>query len=73
MIKKNTKVIFEDEQGKKSDELIGGMPLTKGEIVHFHQSDSDTVIDYEVVDKTIDYRIEGEDQIVDITYVLRKK
>ncbi len=73
MIKKNTKVIFKDEQGQKTEDLIGGMPLTKGEIIHFHKKDSKEIINYRVIDKTIDCFEEGEDQIVNITYILEKK
>jgi len=50
MIKKNTKVIFKDEDSEHTEELVSGMPLSKGDIVHVHE----------------------EDQIINITYVLRK-
>ena len=73
MIKKNTKVIFEDGGNQTTDNLIGGMPLSKGEIVRLHPENSDDVILYEVVDKIIDCIIKGEDRIVNITYTLRKK
>ncbi len=73
MIKKNTKVVFEDGENQKSDDLIGGMPLSKGEIVHVHEGDSGKSIDYEVADKTIDCFLKGDDQIVNIIYVLKKK
>jgi len=72
MIKKNTKVIFEDGSSSKTSEMIGGMPLSKGEVVHMHSKESD-VVDYEVVDKIVDCYLDGEDQTVDITYILRKK
>jgi hypothetical protein len=68
MIKKNTKIVFEDG---KEEELDGGMPLTKGEVIHFHKSGK--VIDYVVNDKIIDFFMDGKDQIVNITYVLKKK
>ena len=71
MIKKNTKVVFQDGKDKRTDELMGGMPLSKGEIVHVHEGDKTT--DYEVFDKIIDCFLKGEDQIVNITYVLKKK
>lgn len=70
MIKKNTKIIFEDGESNSSDELTGGMPLSKGEIVHVHRENQDTA-DYEVVDKIIDCFMEGEDQRVNITYKLK--
>lgn len=73
MIKKNTKIIFEDGEDKKIEEMMGGMPLSKGEVVHMHAENSDKAVDYEVVDKIIDCYLKGEDQIVNITYVLRKK
>lgn len=72
MIKKNTKVIFEDSGANSSDELVGGMPLSKGDIVHVHRDDKG-VVDYEVVDKIIDCFMGGEDQIVNISYKLKKK
>lgn len=71
MIKKNTKVIFEDGDNKRSEDMIGGMPLSKGEIIKMHQGDE--IVMYEVVDKIIDIFFEGEDQIVNITYIIKKK
>jgi len=68
MIKKNTKIIFEDG---KEEQMDGGMPLTKGEIIHLHKKDK--IIDYEVKDKIIDCFLEGKDQVVNITYILKKK
>ena len=68
MIKKNTKVIFDDG---KEEELDGGMPLTKGEIIHVHKAGKK--VDYEVKDKIIDCFLDGKDQMVNITYVLKKK
>jgi len=72
MIKKNTKIIIEDGVGKSS-EWIGGIPLTVGEIIHLHQDEAAKAIDYEVVDKTVDCYLQGDDQIVDIIYRLKKK
>lgn len=71
MIKKNTKIIFEDGDSASSDELAGGMPLSKGDIVHIHRGES--IVDYEVADKIIDCFMGGEDQMVNIIYKLRKK
>jgi hypothetical protein len=51
----------------------GGMPLSKGEIIHVYQKEGGKPVDYKVVDKIIDCYLKGEDQIVDITYVLRRK
>lgn len=71
MIKKNTKIVFEGEKNKKFEALEGGMPLSKGEIIHIHQDNK--VVDYEVIDKLIECFLEGKNQIVNITYTLRKK
>ncbi|MBS3155922.1 hypothetical protein J4413_01665 [Candidatus Woesearchaeota archaeon] len=68
MIKKNTKVIFEDG---KEEQMDGGMPLTKGETIHMHKGNK--IVDYEVKDKIIDCFLDEKDQVVNITYVLKKK
>jgi actin-like ATPase involved in cell morphogenesis len=68
MIKKNTKVIFAN--GEEQEELVGGIPLSKGEIVHLHRNGITT--DYQVVEKMVDCYMDGEDQTVDITYTLQK-
>lgn len=73
MIKKNTKVIFLDGNEQKEDEMIGGMPLSVGEIVRVHSKDSIKAADYEVVEKTIDYYLDEPDQMVDIIYSLKRK
>lgn len=73
MIKKNTKVIFQDGKNQKTEELVGGIPLSKGEIIHVHNRNSKKVINYKVVDKIVDCFLDNEDQIVDITYILKKK
>jgi len=49
MIKKNTKVIFEIEDGEYIEDMVGGMPLSKDEIVHVHKNNS--IVDYKVADK----------------------
>ena len=72
MIKKNVKIIFEDNDIKELNNLIGGMPLSEGEIVHIHK-DENEIIDYIVTNKEIDILLEGDDQIVNITFSLRKK
>ena len=69
MIKKNTKIIFKDDDN--SSELIGGIPLSTGEIIHLHKNN--LVVDYIVQDKKIDIILENDDQIVNITYTLEKK
>ena len=72
MIKK-TRIVLEDGENKKTDEFVGGIPLSKGELVCFHPEDSDVEILYEVADKIIDCTTRGEDITVNITYVLRKR
>ncbi|MCX6744319.1 MAG: hypothetical protein NTX82_02230 [Candidatus Parcubacteria bacterium] len=71
MIKKNTKIIIEDEKGNAS-EWLGGLPLSVGEIIHLHADKTGTAIDYKVTDKTVDCYLEGEDQVVNIVYKLSK-
>jgi hypothetical protein len=70
MIKKNTKVVFEGENNDKTKEMPGGMPLSKGEIVHFN--DGFKMTDFEVINKNIEYIVDGDDDIVNITYTLKK-
>ncbi len=71
MIKKNTKVIFVDVENKRSEEMIGGIPLSKGEIMKVHENGN--VFEYEVISKDIDCYLNGEDQVVDIVYTVKKK
>ena len=71
MIKKNTKIVFQDGDIERTEDLRGGMPLSKGEVVNFH--DGDSIVDYEVMSKKIDYLLEGDDHVVNITYVLKKR
>jgi len=70
MIKKATKIIFENGGNKKTEELIGGLPLSKGETVKVHEDNK--AVEYEVTDKIVEAFLE-EEQIVNITYILRKK
>lgn len=72
MIKKNTKVIFEGVPDAPSQELVGGMPLSKGELVRVHREDG-SLLNLIVAEKTVDCFFKGADQEVNITYVLRKK
>jgi len=72
MIKKTTKIIFKEAGTETSQNLIGGMPLSKGEIVHLKRKDLE-VTDYLVVDKIIDCVENGQDWAVDVTYVLKKR
>ncbi|OGY42112.1 MAG: hypothetical protein A2Y82_03245 [Candidatus Buchananbacteria bacterium RBG_13_36_9] len=72
MIKKNTKIVIEDDAGKSS-EWIGGIPLSVGEIIHLYQNKTEAPVDYEVVNKEVNCYIQGADQLVDVTYFLREK
>ncbi|KKR02838.1 MAG: hypothetical protein UT31_C0039G0005 [Parcubacteria group bacterium GW2011_GWF2_39_13b] len=71
MIKKNTKVIFKDGENKKIEDMVGGIPLSKGEIIRVHENDK--VVLYEVVDKIVDCFLNGEDQVIDIIYIVERK
>lgn len=66
MIKKNTKIVFED--GHEMDELAGGLPLSKGEIIRIHYGDN--VEEYQVIEKAVDIFPGGDDQTVNIIYKL---
>ena len=70
MIKKNTKIILEGEENDKFEALQGGIPLSKGELISIHKGSK--IVKYKVKDKSIDCFLDGEDQIVNITYVLKK-
>lgn len=71
MIKKNTKIVFEGEKNAKLEALEGGIPLSKGETITIHKGTK--VINYEVKDKIIECFLEDKDQIVNITYILKRK
>lgn len=68
MIKKNTKMIFEG--GDEQKELLGGIPLSKGEIINVTENGSTSF--YTVVEKIVDFNLDGEDQVAEITYRLQK-
>ena len=70
MIKKNTKIVFKGSAGEEK-ELIGGIPLSKDEIVHV--TENGNVIDYVVEDKIVNFSLDGEDQVAEITYILKMK
>ncbi len=59
MIKKNTKVIFEDGEDKRSEDMVGGIPLSKGELIKVHKDDK--VVLYEVVDKIVECILDERD------------
>lgn len=69
MIKKNTKMVFEDGSG--TEELIGGIPLSEGEIVHVWKNQ--IAVDYVVTKKSVDFIFDGDDQTANIIYSLLKK
>ena len=71
MIKKNTKVILDGATDSRFDNLGGGMPLSKGEIINFKENGK--VIDYFVLDKKTEIEFAGEDLMVTTTYTLKKK
>jgi len=71
MIKKSTKIIFQDGDSKGLNEFEGSLPLAKGDIVHVHR-ETLSGSDYEVVEKMIDCFIGEEEQIIDITYTLKE-
>ena len=69
-IKKNTKFIFEDDS-EKSGDFIGGLPLSVGEEITITQ-DGETIT-YLVIGKTITVNLDFEDELVDVTYTVKKK
>ncbi len=71
MIKKNTKVIFEDGSSKREEELIGGIPLSKGEIIKVHEAGKTKK--FVVKNKEADCFLDVEEQIVNITYLLKRR
>jgi hypothetical protein len=46
------------------------MPLSKGEIINIHEGSK--VVGCKVKDKSIDCFLDGDDQIVNITYILKR-
>ena len=70
-IKKNTKIIIENEDSSKFEALKGGIPLSKGETVSIKEGSK--VSNYIVTDKKVECSFEGEDQIVEITYTFKRK
>jgi hypothetical protein len=75
MIRKSTRMVFQDGNGQKTEEMAGGVPLSKGEMVRVHKGGGKTgkAIVYEVADKAVDCFLKGRDQTVNITYVLKRK
>lgn len=71
MIKKNTKVIFKDGGNEKVEDMVGGIPLSKGEIIKVHQGGK--MVLYEVTEKIVDCFLDGDEQIVNIAYIVKLK
>jgi len=71
MIKKNTKIIFEGN-GEEKKELVGGVPLSEGEIVNVKNENSEEFVNYKVIKKEVEFIFEGEDQVSNIKYILKK-
>ena len=69
-IKKNTKFIFIDEP-EKSGDFIGGLPLSVGEELTITQNQKTTT--YLIIDKKITANLDFEDELVDVTYTVKKK
>ena len=70
MIKKNTKIVFEDgsELG-----LEGGIPLSKGDVLDIKtNSNKQKIGKFIVNEKKIECFLEGKDEVVNITYILKK-
>lgn len=70
MIKKNTTAIFREEGKERTEELIGGIPLSIGEIMIIN--DEENSVKWKVVDKKVKYTNKGEDQFVEVTYTFDK-
>ncbi|MFA5878462.1 MAG: hypothetical protein WC845_03805 [Candidatus Staskawiczbacteria bacterium] len=69
MIKKNTKVVFQEGGSEKSKDMIGGIPLSKGETIKVHEGDK--VIMYVVTDKIVECFFDGDNKTVNITYIVK--
>ena len=66
MIKKNTKAIFKEEGNERIEDLIGGIPLSVGEVMSI--KDENISKKWKVVDKKVDCINQGEDQLVEVVY-----
>ena len=72
MVKKKTKLIFEDEEGTTTKDMVDDVLLSKGDIFQAKQQDSGEIVSYQVVDKKVERIKEGEDEVVETTYTLKK-
>jgi len=70
MIKKTTTAIFKEEGKERKKELIGGLPLSVGETMIIRKESSS--LNWTVIDKEVEYINNGEDQIVNVTYIFEK-
>jgi len=66
MIKKSTKAIFKEENNERIEDLIGGIPLSVGEIMTTKEDGVSKR--WKVIDKKVDYINQGEDQLVEVIY-----
>jgi len=70
LIKKNTRIVFEDDAEL---DLEGGIPLAIGDILDIKTNKNKLKVGkFRVTKKEIECFLDGEDQIVNITYVLSK-
>ena len=70
MIKKNTIAIFREDDEERTEELIGGIPLSIGETMLINSSEKS--VNWKVVNKKVEYTNKGEDQFVEVTYTFEK-
>ena len=70
MIKKNTIAIFREDNEERTEKLIGGIPLSIGEIMLINNSEKS--VNWKVVDKKVEYTNKGENQFVEVTYTFEK-
>ncbi len=68
MIKKTTTAIFIENNKERKEELIGGIPLSVGEVMIVKKDGIET--NWKVIDKKLEYN--DNEQIVDITYTFKK-
>ncbi|MFH1396365.1 MAG: hypothetical protein ABIG93_03120 [archaeon] len=67
MIKKNTKAIFNEGAFKGSYDWKGGIPLSKNEIMTVNLNKKS--FKYKLTKKEIICNVNGDDQIVNVTYI----
>jgi hypothetical protein len=71
LIKKNTRIVFEDNTDL---DLEGGIPLSVGDVIDIKTNSSGGKVGkFKVKEKKIECFLDGKDQIVNIKYVLGKE